>query len=81
MKRCKILPRGHDKIRESQVYKTNKEQRIITIPKARDVKNNLWILEYMWRLVDTSVPMRQDPMHNQSLLLCLGCQIKVILKV
>ena len=48
--------------------------------KGREARNNAWILEAMWRFVETRVSMRRDPSQDQSLMRHLGRAINSILK-
>ena len=55
-------------------------RRRIPKPKSQEEKNNPWILEDTWRLVDTRVSMLQYPARNQGLLQRQSRQIAEILK-
>ena len=55
-------------------------RRAISKTKARESRNNVWMLEDIWRLVVMIVSMRQDPARNQGLLQHLSHQITARLK-
>ena len=55
-------------------------QRAVLKPKARDVRENAWILETTWRLVNKIFSARQDPARDQSLIQRLGRAIAESLK-
>ena len=50
-------------------------------PKAREARNNAWILSYMWNIIGSRVSVRQDPALDQGLLRRIGRQIEASLKV
>ena len=55
-------------------------RRAIPNPKPREVRENVWILAAMWRLVNERVSMRQDPARDQAQIRRLGRAINASLK-
>ena len=53
----------------------------ISKPKAREARNNAWILSYMWNIIGSRVSVRQDPALDQGLLRRIDRQIEASLKV
>ena len=49
-------------------------------PQAREARENVWILEDMWRLVNKRVSARRDPVKEQSLIMGLERAISESLK-
>ena len=48
--------------------------------KAREARENAWISETMWKLVDEKFSARRDPARDQTLIRRLGCAIATSLK-
>ena len=55
-------------------------RRAITKPKARESKNNAWILEAIWGIIDKRFYARWDPALDQTILQRLGRAINASLK-